>query len=136
VDIHVHIPEGATPKDGPSAGITMAVALVSALTANPTLAEVALTGEITLRGRVLPVGGIKEKSVAALRAGILTVILPAGNEPELELLPQEVRERVRFVPVRNMDEVLEAAISARGGVSVEGGTVHPVPLDPGVQISQ
>jgi ATP-dependent Lon protease len=136
VDIHVHIPEGATPKDGPSAGITMAVALVSALTANPTCAEVALTGEITLRGRVLPVGGIKEKSVAALRAGILTVILPAGNEPELELLPQEVRERVRFVPVRNMDEVLEAAMAARSGVSVDGGAVHPVPLDPGVQISQ
>ncbi len=136
VDIHVHIPEGATPKDGPSAGITMAVALVSALTATPTCAEVALTGEITLRGRVLPVGGIKEKSVAALRAGILTVVLPAGNEPELELLPQEVRERVRFVPVRTMDEVLDAAIATRGEISRDTGSLPSISADPGVQISQ
>lgn len=112
LDLHIHIPEGATPKDGPSAGITMAVALVSALTGIPTRPDVAMTGEITLRGRVLPVGGIREKAVAALRSGIRTVILPAGNAPELELLPAEVRERVRFLPVATMDEVLEAALTS------------------------
>lgn len=121
VDLHIHIPEGATPKDGPSAGITIAVALVSALTGIPTRPDVAMTGEITLRGRVLPVGGIREKAVAALRSGIRTVILPAGNAPELELLPDEVRERVRFAAVAGMDEVLEAALATlpgrRGGVT-------------------
>jgi ATP-dependent Lon protease len=110
LDIHVHIPEGATPKDGPSAGITMAVALVSALTGVPTARGVALTGEITLRGRVLPVGGIKEKSVAALREGVRTVVLPGANAPEIERLPQEVREGLVFVPVRRMDEVLTTAL--------------------------
>ena len=113
VDVHVHIPEGATPKDGPSAGITMAIALISALTRIPTSPEVALTGEITLRGRVLPVGGIREKAVAALRHGIRTVVLPHANVPELEGLPDEVRAGIRFVPVRTMDEVLDAALVAR-----------------------
>lgn len=112
VDLHIHIPEGATPKDGPSAGITIAVALVSALAGIPTLPDVAMTGEITLRGRVLPVGGIREKAVAALRSGIRRVILPAGNAPELESLPLEVRESVTFLPVAGMDEVLEAALQA------------------------
>jgi len=110
VDIHIHIPEGATPKDGPSAGITIAVALISALTGRPSRASVAMTGEITLRGRVLGVGGLKEKAVAALRHGIRRVLLPAANAPELELLPVEVREAVEFVPVRIMDEVLDAAL--------------------------
>jgi ATP-dependent Lon protease len=110
VDVHIHIPEGATPKDGPSAGITIAVALISALTDTPTRADVAMTGEITLRGRVLGVGGVKEKAVAALRGGIRTVILPASNASDLELLPQEVRDQVRFVLVRSMDEVMEAAL--------------------------
>ncbi len=109
-DIHVHIPEGATPKDGPSAGITVAVALISALTDVPTRPDVAMTGEITLRGRVLPVGGIKEKAVAALRSGVRLVLVPAANEPDLELLPDEVREGLEFRPVRTMDEVLEAAL--------------------------
>ena len=111
--MHVHIPEGATPKDGPSAGITMAVALVSALTGIPTAPHVALTGEITLRGRVLGVGGIKEKAVAALRHGIRSVVLPQANVPELALLPDEVREGVRFIPTTTMDEVLDAALAGR-----------------------
>ncbi len=112
-DVHVHIPEGATPKDGPSAGITMAIALISALTRIPTSADVALTGEITLRGRVLPVGGVREKAVAALRHGIRSVVLPHANVPELEGLPDEVRAGIRFIPVRTMDEVLDAALVAR-----------------------
>ncbi|MHB1193373.1 MAG: endopeptidase La [Longimicrobiales bacterium] len=110
IDVHIHIPEGATPKDGPSAGITIAVALISALTDTPTRADVAMTGEITLRGRVLGVGGVKEKAVAALRGGMRTVILPASNASDLELLPQEVRDQVRFVLVRSMDEVMDAAL--------------------------
>jgi ATP-dependent Lon protease len=110
VDLHIHIPEGATPKDGPSAGITIAVALISALTGIPSRADVAMTGEITLRGRVLGVGGIKEKAVAALRQDIRTVLLPGANEPELDDLPDEVRAGVTFRCVRTMDEVLEAAL--------------------------
>ena len=126
VDVHVHIPEGATPKDGPSAGITMAVALISALTGVPCAPRLALTGEITLRGRVLPVGGIKEKAVAALRHGIHTVVLPRANEPELALLPAEVREGVRFVPVKTMDEVLDAALAGHP----RERTAAPLPLSP------
>jgi ATP-dependent Lon protease len=125
LDVHVHIPEGATPKDGPSAGITMATALVSALTGIPTSPDVALTGEITLRGRVLPVGGIKEKAVAALRHGIRTVILPAANRPELELLPDEVTAGVRFLPVRSMDEVLESALVRAPGARPPRGNPMP-----------
>ena len=111
IDIHIHLPEGATPKDGPSAGITIAVALISALTDTPTSADVAMTGEITLRGRVLAVGGIKEKAVAALRSGVKRVILPAANVPELELLPEEVRMGIEFVPVNVMDDVLLASLA-------------------------
>jgi ATP-dependent Lon protease len=106
VDVHVHIPEGATPKDGPSAGITMAVALISALTGIPTAPALALTGEVTLRGRVLAVGGIREKAVAALRQGLRTVVIPAGNRADLERLPDEVRDGLEFVLVHSMDEVL------------------------------
>ena len=113
MDIHIHIPEGATPKDGPSAGITIAVALISALTETPTRADVAMTGEITLRGRVLAVGGIKEKAVAALRGGIRRVLLPAANAPEIEQLPQEVRDGVELVPLETMDQVLGEALAAR-----------------------
>ena len=118
VDIHIHIPEGATPKDGPSAGITIAVALISALTETPTRADLAMTGEITLRGRVLVVGGIKEKAVAALRGGIRRVLLPAKNVTDIERLPDEVRAGVAFVPVETMDTVLrEALVGGRGGAS-------------------
>jgi ATP-dependent Lon protease len=110
VDVHIHIPEGATPKDGPSAGITIALALISALTDTPTRGDVAMTGEITLRGRVLGVGGVKEKAVAALRSGMRKVVLPAANASELELLPQEVRDQVEFELVRTMDEVMDAVL--------------------------
>ncbi len=111
-DLHVHIPAGATPKDGPSAGIAIATALVSALTGAPIRASVAMTGEITLRGRVLPIGGLKEKSVAALRAARSIVIIPAMNARELEELPEDVRDGISFRPVQSMDEVLQIALVA------------------------
>ena len=130
VDIHVHIPEGATPKDGPSAGVTMAVALISALTGRPTRSEVAMTGELTLRGRVLPVGGIREKTVAALRQGLTTVLLPEGNEGELELLPDEVRRDLNLVTVGNMDQVLEAALEEAPTLG-SPGPGSPAPGSPG-----
>jgi ATP-dependent Lon protease len=129
VDIHIHIPEGATPKDGPSAGITIATALISALTGRASRADVAMTGEITLRGRVLAVGGVKEKAVAALRNGIRRVLLPAANAPELELLPSEVLAQVEFVPVRVMDEVLDAALE-------EGPADAAAPLGPVIREGQ
>jgi ATP-dependent Lon protease len=117
IDMHIHIPEGATPKDGPSAGITIAVALISALTETPTRADVAMTGEITLRGRVLGVGGVKEKAVAALRSGMRKVVLPAANASDLELLPDEVRAQVEFDLVRTMDEVMEAVLAPRASAT-------------------
>ncbi|CAN5276980.1 endopeptidase La [soil metagenome] len=109
-DIHIHLPEGAIPKDGPSAGITMATALVSVLSQRPVRKDVAMTGEITLRGNVLPVGGVKEKLLAARRAKIKTVILPAPNERDLEDLPQEVRDDLTFIFVENVREVFDAAL--------------------------
>lgn len=111
IDIHVHIPEGAIPKDGPSAGITMATALISALTNRKVSREVAMTGEITLRGRVLPIGGLKEKSLAAHRAGITKVLIPMDNERDLRDIPESVRADMTFVPVAHMDEVLQHALS-------------------------
>ncbi len=108
-DIHIHVPAGATPKDGPSAGITMTTALVSILANKPVRQDIAMTGEITLRGRVLPVGGIKEKVLAARRAGIKTVILPKDNESSLEDIPENLRKEIKFIFVENMDEVLKVA---------------------------
>ncbi|MFI5272760.1 MAG: endopeptidase La [Ktedonobacterales bacterium] len=111
-DLHVHLPAGAIPKDGPSAGITMALAITSALTERPVRRDVALTGEITLRGRVLPVGGVKDKVLAAYRAGISTIILPRRNVRDLDDLPDDIRDQLLFVAVETMDEVLRAALLA------------------------
>src|SRR5499433_1028429 len=109
-DIHVHVPEGATPKDGPSAGIAMVTSIVSVLTGIPIRRELAMTGEITLRGRVLPIGGLKEKLLAALRAGIKTVLIPAENEKDLAEIPDNVKKGLTIVPVKNVDEVLKLAL--------------------------
>jgi ATP-dependent Lon protease len=109
-DIHIHVPEGAVPKDGPSAGITIATALISALTNRPIRKEVGMTGEITLRGRVLPIGGLKEKSLAAHRAGLTKIIIPQNNEKDIDDIPESVRKALTFVPVSHVDEVLEHAL--------------------------
>jgi len=110
LDIHIHVPEGAVPKDGPSAGITMATAMVSALTGRPVRGDVAMTGEITLRGRVLPIGGLKEKSMAAFREGAKTILFPKGNAADLKDVAQEIRDAVEFIAVSTLDEVLSHAL--------------------------
>ena len=110
-DIHVHVPEGATPKDGPSAGVAMATAIVSVLTNNPIRKDIAMTGEITLRGRVLPIGGLKEKLLAALRGGVKTVLIPKENEKDLADIPQNVKAGLEIIPVATVDEVLQRALT-------------------------
>ena len=120
-DIHIHMPAGATPKDGPSAGIAIATAVISALTGVPVRGDVAMTGEITLRGRVLPIGGLKEKSVAAHRNKVSDVIIPHGNARDIDELPEEVRATVRFHPVKTMDEVLAIALRAQPAATASSG---------------
>ena len=111
-DIHIHVPEGAVPKDGPSAGITMATAVISSLTNRPVRRDIAMTGEITIRGRVLPIGGLKEKTMAAYGAGIRTVIIPEENKPDIDDVPDEIRSAMTFIPVSHMDSVIENALVA------------------------
>jgi len=108
-DIHIHVPAGAIPKDGPSAGVTMATSLYSAITRKKMAWDIAMTGEITLRGRVLPIGGLKEKALAALRSGIKKVIIPAQNKKDLVEIPKDIRAQMEFIPVKNMDQILKIA---------------------------
>ena len=124
MDLHLHIPEGALPKDGPSAGVTMVTALASLLTTRPVHANIGMTGEVTLRGKVLRIGGLKEKVLAAARAGLDTIIMPADNEADLEDVPENVRETMTFIPVETVDEVLEAALQE--AVAPPNGTQLPL----------
>jgi ATP-dependent Lon protease len=130
VDLHVHVPAGAIPKDGPSAGVTMATALVSALSRRPVRHDLAMTGEITLRGRVLPIGGVKEKVLGAVRAGIRTIVLPKENEADLEDLPDDVRRSLEVHLVEDLGEVLSLAL--RGARFEAGHLVFegPAPIEP------
>jgi ATP-dependent Lon protease len=109
-DIHVHVPEGATPKDGPSAGVAMVTSIVSVLTGIPVRRDVAMTGEVTLRGRVLPIGGLKEKLLAAVRGGIKTVLIPKDNEKDLAEIAENIKRGIEIVPVSSVDEVIERAL--------------------------
>jgi ATP-dependent Lon protease len=126
IDVHVHVPAGAVPKDGPSAGIAMFTALASLFSNTPVRPDVAMTGEITLRGLVLPIGGLKEKSLAAMRAGISTVIIPKLNEKDLVDVPEEAKQKLKFIPVENVDEVLAAALEKNGATQQRtGGSASP-----------
>jgi len=125
-DIHIHVPEGATPKDGPSAGIGMVTAIVSALTNTPVKKDVAMTGEVTLSGRVLPIGGLKEKLLAALRGGIKTAIIPAENEKDLKEIPDNVKQGLKIIPVKHVEEVLKIALT-KSLKSVEWVEIEQIP---------
>jgi ATP-dependent Lon protease len=130
-DIHVHVPEGATPKDGPSAGVAMATVIVSMLTGIPVKRDVAMTGEITLRGRVLPIGGLKEKLLAALRGGIKTVLIPEENAKDLADIPNSVKNGLEIIPVARMDEVLKhALVRMPTPIEWEEDASAPAPLPP------
>ena len=129
IDVHVHVPAGAVPKDGPSAGVAMFTALASLFSNTPVRPDVAMTGEITLRGLVLPIGGLKEKSLAAMRAGISTVIIPKLNEKDLVDVPEEAKQKLKFVPVENVDEVLAVALEKDGATQQQaGGSASPKPI--------
>src|SRR5438045_9164522 len=117
-DLHVHLPAGAIPKDGPSAGITLTLAIASVLSARPVRRDIAMTGEVTLRGKVLEIGGVKEKVLAAYRAGIRQIIMPKSNEKDLRDVPQEVRDHIVFTFVEKMDEVLHLALLPRVGTEI------------------
>ncbi|MGI4799888.1 MAG: S16 family serine protease, partial [Janthinobacterium lividum] len=136
-DIHVHVPEGATPKDGPSAGIAMATSIVSIMTGIPVRRDIAMTGEITLRGRVLPIGGLKEKLLAALRAGITTVFIPKDNEKDLAEIEDGVKKHIKIIPVAHVDEVISQAL-ARKPEAIEwvepADPIVPVPVVPEVSL--
>lgn len=135
-DLHIHVPEGATPKDGPSAGITIAAALLSALSGVPVRHDVAMTGEITLRGRVLPIGGLKEKSLAAYRAGITTVLMPEDNQRDLEEIPQEIREKMTFIPVSRMEEVVSHALCSKQADGHKPAVYLPPQMQNSLEIRQ
>jgi ATP-dependent Lon protease len=127
LDIHIHVPAGAIPKDGPSAGVTMATALVSSLCQKPVRRDLAMTGEITLRGNVLPVGGLKEKALAALRAKIHTMVIPAQNRKDLTEIPKNIRRHLQFKPVGHLDEILQIALGSSSGeepYQCHGSEVH------------
>jgi ATP-dependent Lon protease len=124
-DIHLHIPAGAQPKDGPSAGVTIATALVSLISQRPVKSEVGMTGEITLRGQVLPVGGIKEKVLAAHRSGLKTIILPTKNKPDLDDLPEEVRKEMNFIFANTIEDVLNAALEPEKQAKLKLATEKP-----------
>ena len=123
-DIHIHAPEGAVPKDGPSAGTAMATAITSALCGIPVRHDVAMTGKITLQGRVLPIGGLKEKAMAAYKNGMKTVIIPADNVPDLSEVDEVVKNKIRFVPVKRIDTVLETALNYMPRPTGKDGVVH------------
>jgi ATP-dependent Lon protease len=126
IDLHIHLPEGATPKDGPSAGIGICTAMVSILTGIPVRADVAMTGEITLRGEVLPIGGLKEKLLAAHRGGIKTVLIPEENLKDLADIPDNVKSRLEIVPVKWIDQVLELALEHRPEALVKKDDAAPI----------
>src|SRR5205814_1767758 len=126
-DIHIHLPEGATPKDGPSAGIGIATAMVSVLSGIPVKADVAMTGEITLRGEVLQIGGLKEKLLAAHRGGIKTVLIPEENVKDLVEIPDNIKNRLEIVPVKWVDQVLELALERKPEPRKESDKVGPIP---------
>jgi ATP-dependent Lon protease len=109
--VHIHVPEGAVPKDGPSAGVTMITAMVSALSKKPVRSDIAMTGEITLTGRVLPIGGLKEKSLAAYRSGIRTIIIPEENKSDLEKIPENIKKKISYRCVEHVEDVLKIALS-------------------------